>query len=590
MTRLPTDGGDSDTWGSVLNDYLTESAFHTALDGDVSSGATTFDVSVAPPGLIVGSVILIDAYTTEAEMKKVTGISSNTITVSATNYSHSSGDTVLVLRDMTVSPLMYGAAASSDNWGPLQRMVIEAQGLAVKCKHTGGLKGDGVFAVSNPICVGGASIWQDFGFSTHSTYAPTDSAGALVMVSARQWAFTATAADDTFTVAGGHGIGTYSETNNTKIVFNTPYGETLPGGLTAGKVYYIDTVPDSTTFTISATKGGSILDVTSDGAGYAWEEIDDLTRVYWDNVRFAVSVADVNGVRLSMQQPSYIRGIRIELSKDCTSRNYCLVVGGQIGYISDAEIDAHGANTTGISMGGTGITFTNLNVGGNHTANNYGIEVACAAGTITNLWTEGPAIGVKIVAECRTFAIDGTWLFTSNYTTPIAIQADTGTAQKTSYRVCPIKMGTGGWQILKDVDKSINLYAAGYTTDKTLVATDMQGTYMGHVQEGQNDSDSAYKPPTLSHRTMISKAADYSLRYIDKGVVMNSSGANRTITLPTAASWIGHEFVIHHVTGSSNTCTLDGSGSETIDGSSTITISSGSSKRIMSNGSNWVSV
>lgn len=563
------------------------------LAASAASGSTTITLPSIPPGLVAGSFVLIDAYTTEAELRSVSSVSGNTLTIAATKYAHAAGDALLMLHDCTVSPAMYGCTSmSADNWGPIQRMVLESGALGVKVKYVRALAGN-TWKVSGPVCVVSSSQWEDFGIATHSTYSPDDSAGALVMVANRQFAFTASASTNIITAPDGHGMtaGGYDDVNHVKVAFSAPYGETLPGGITAGKVYYIASVIDSTTFKVSDTSGGDVLDITSDGSGYAFEAIDQLSRVYWENVRFDVSVADVNGVRMSIQQPSYIRGIRVEMRSDATDRAYGLSVGGQIGYISDAEINAAADNVTAVSLWGSGITFTNLNISGNATSSCYGVEAACHAGTITNLWTESVGIGVKLTGENRGFAVDGIWLNANSSTSSIALQVDDASlARDSSYRVCPIYWGTSGYHILHDVFRGLDLYTAGYTTDKSLIATDTQGTYMGHVQEGRNNSDLGYKAPTLNHRVMVWKSADYALRYIDKGVIVNSSGGNRTITLPTAAGWFGHEFVIHHVTGSSNSCTLDGAGSETIDGSTTKTVASGSSFRIMSNGSNWVGV
>lgn len=589
MARLPTVGGDTGTWGTVLNEYLTESASLATLATSPSAGATTFDLAVVPGALRVGSIIAIDAYTTQCEIRSVGGIAGSTITVGALKFSHSSGDAVVVIDSLSgVSTDLFALAAdATDEWQPLQRAVIETTALAVPLAGRAALIGR-VFSVSQPICVPTSSIFRDIGMKTRTGYAPVDAAGALCMVSNRVWAFTAAASTNVFTVSGGHGMSSFSETNHTKIVFNAPYGETLPGGITSGKVYYIDTVPNGTTFTISATQGGAILDVTADGTGYGFESIEELARTYWDHVRFDLSVADVNGVRVSLQQPSHITDLRIEMDVNCTVRTYGLVVEGQLGAITNAEINPGGNNTTGVSMGGTGIAFANLNLVGNNTDTNYGLEVACWAGTITNLWTESCGIGVKIVGECRGFAIDGTWLVSSGAPNPIALQVDdAASAKASSYRVCPIKWGTGGQHVFSDVGRLIDLYGSGYATDPSKVATDFQGTYMGHVQEGQNSGSLGYLPPTLNHRSLVGVTTDYTARYIDSVVRVGTTGGARTVTLPTAVGWSGIDITVHHFAGS-NSLTIDPPGAQTIDGSSTYVVPLGVAVRCVSDGTNWV--
>jgi hypothetical protein len=71
---------------------------------------------------------------------------------------------------------------------------------------------------------------------------------------------TAIASADTIYAPGT----TYSV--NDAVVFFTGAESTLPGNITEGMVAYIRTAPGSGTYTLSATLGGGLLDLTSDGA------------------------------------------------------------------------------------------------------------------------------------------------------------------------------------------------------------------------------------------------------------------------------------------------------------------------------------
>lgn len=62
----------------------------------------------------------------------------------------------------------------------------------------------------------------------------------------------------------GHGLSV-----SDRVVFWTPAGCTLPTGITEGVAYFVKTVPDADTITISTTDGGSTLDITADGDGAA---------------------------------------------------------------------------------------------------------------------------------------------------------------------------------------------------------------------------------------------------------------------------------------------------------------------------------
>lgn len=58
----------------------------------------------------------------------------------------------------------------------------------------------------------------------------------------------------------GHGL-----VADTAVVFTTTGA--LPTGLTAGTTYYVKTVLDVDTFTVAATKGGTVIDTSSAGSG-----------------------------------------------------------------------------------------------------------------------------------------------------------------------------------------------------------------------------------------------------------------------------------------------------------------------------------
>jgi hypothetical protein len=68
---------------------------------------------------------------------------------------------------------------------------------------------------------------------------------------------------------------------------------------------------------------------------------------------------------------------------------------------------------------------------------------------------------------------------------------------------------------------------------------------------------------------IVSKGADYTLTASDRTVVVDASGAARTMTLPAAASHAGRIYTIKKTDSSANTVTIDGNASETIDGATT---------------------
>src|SRR5574343_830888 len=71
-------------------------------------------------------------------------------------------------------------------------------------------------------------------------------------------AITIDATTDVFTSASAHTLAV-----GDKVVFGTITSTT---GITAGTTYYVISVPTATTFTVSATSGGSILNMTTNGS------------------------------------------------------------------------------------------------------------------------------------------------------------------------------------------------------------------------------------------------------------------------------------------------------------------------------------
>jgi hypothetical protein len=87
---------------------------------------------------------------------------------------------------------------------------------------------------------------------------------------------------------------------------------------------------------------------------------------------------------------------------------------------------------------------------------------------------------------------------------------------------------------------------------------------------------------------VASKNADYTLTASDRTVLVDASGAARTMTLPAAASHLGRVYSIKKTDSSANTVTVDGNASETIDGALTKVLTAQYEVvTIQSDGANW---
>lgn len=94
--------------------------------------------------------------------------------------------------------------------------------------------------------------------------------------------------------------------------------------------------------------------------------------------------------------------------------------------------------------------------------------------------------------------------------------------------------------------------------------------------------------PRLS--AVATKSADYTLTLADRAVNVNSSGANRTMTLPPVASCVGYDFVICKSASANYVVTVDADGSEVFGngGATTLTLyGKGEVATFRSDGTQW---
>ena len=87
---------------------------------------------------------------------------------------------------------------------------------------------------------------------------------------------------------------------------------------------------------------------------------------------------------------------------------------------------------------------------------------------------------------------------------------------------------------------------------------------------------------------IAAKQQDYTLTATDHTVLVNCSGGNVTVTLPTAVGCAGRLYVIKRVDSSGNSVNIDAHGSEQIEGSTSLVgVASGGSLTLQSDNSGW---
>ena len=109
-----------------------------------------------------------------------------------------------------------------------------------------------VFDVPAGTTVAFVGLWSAASAGTFAGMAPNGGA--------TQFAFTAAVTGNLFTAPGS------SYSNGNTVVLFAGAGATLPGGFTAGTVYYVVSA-SGVTFSLSATLGGSAITVSAAGAG-----------------------------------------------------------------------------------------------------------------------------------------------------------------------------------------------------------------------------------------------------------------------------------------------------------------------------------
>lgn len=575
MSRLPTPGGDPNSWGTVLNDYLTKSAEAATLSGATSVGTTTFDLAVVPATLRAGSIIAVDAFTSQCELHQVNSVVGSTVTVASGTrlmFAHAAGDLVVVLPDRRVPAEMYALnTGTTDQWQQLQRLVLEA------CYWDTVVSMTPEVYVAQPILVDTDSRWERVRMRSHSSFAPVEEDGAMILVGNGSFFFNAVASTNVFTSTASDYTTTVSHglSNDITIVFNDPYAAGLPGGVTAGQIYYVKSTPTASTFTISATLGGSTLDVSSDGRGWSMNNPGDgLARVHWETTFITLTVADLNGMKMALAQPSWTRNTRIDMAVAAS------VEGGATGWILTGQQSYHDnveANTwdncIAMSITGTGHIVKGFNSVGNGTAGDTALVLAGDSLGIYGLWTEShDRASVEVADTCRGLLIEGPWII-AHQTGGIPCLLVTGS--QTSYEVGIMRHTAGTGLFVQDTS------ARDFEID---LATDV---FNGLMQPFGN----IY--PTLKQRSAATSitTTPYTLTSAVEYLSMQTSGGNKTVNLPPVTGTAGLTFTIDNAPDSgTNTITVTANGAELIDLSNTKVLDPYEAITILSNGLRWLIV
>lgn len=596
VTRLPRVGERS--WGPVLNAHLAGAAFNMSLDTDTLPTATSFDVDVAPPHLASGCLVAIDAGTVDCELRVVTRLSTNTVTVQpALERKHSSGAVVHVSVDSVVHPTMFGCKAdnSTDDWQGLQVMFYQASKLIAHTIYGPIINGGGrTYRITKPLTFSKHTM-VNTGFKAFTTFAPADENNAMMMsCSQNHQPFTATASDNTFAYAGSLVFPNLNEA----ILFNNMYGETLPGGLINGRVYYVKSRPDGQHITVSETVGGTEVELTSDGSGWAAGQIADLTKFWWKDIYISSAIADLNGLAFGSQQPADIYRLRVDMTVACSRATYGVaIVEAQIARLYNPEFVVNNAtNVVALAIGVpfirpladikvTGVHVQDANFDGSSAPGQTHILIG--GGAVCDdivlsgdTWLEGPGdAGIRLDRNVR--KVDLGNLYLAGSPTNGAVH-ETPTAGNASWRVGQIFNSGSNHVVVKTVDGV--LFKSNGSSDN--VAADSS-----NVVHGVRRVSSATSALQLDGRRYVSTSTDITAAWAYETVDVDASAAGRIMTLPSAVGVRTFKFTIRKKDSSGNAVTVATTSSQTINGSTTYSLASQYDYvTVESDGANWMIV
>lgn len=368
MSRLPTVGGDDGTWGTVLNAYLLDESRQTTLKTSTSAGASSFAAEDIPVALGSHFYALIDAYTVAAELRWVTGVAGSAVSLDQPLWrAHSAGAKILVWPWDDLPVTLWGAVGdgTTDDTAAIQA-AIDQCGIYGDAAAAGGafwVTGLGRnYRITRPVVQTDGARIKRIRINCAGFTGVADANNAAWMGSNHAWVeCTANASTNVFTITRGT---TSPGTVGCSLVFQDPLGAGLPGGVVAGKVYYViswtGTGVVGDTFQVSATSGGSSIDVTSNGGTIrAYQKIDGLGRPHMDDIYLSSgSISGLNGFLICPQQPVGISRLRAD-NFDTGLTIGALPTLPQQGEFSNIELIG---NNVGARIYGMGGNFYYLNI------------------------------------------------------------------------------------------------------------------------------------------------------------------------------------------------------------------------------------
>lgn len=537
-----------------------------SLASPIAVGDRTFTLTAAPLALFNNRAVgmVIDPGP-NAEYRGIASLTGATFTIPATAHAfrlaHAAGARVkwITAREQ-LTPFMFGAkedAGVTDDWRACQRCYLE----------TGTFYGSGgIYYIRQPFYHGFIRASQ-LNFRGDGSWTPTKQPGyQFIGKGARQFGdFTASAATNRITFTDGipSGFGV-----DKKIAFNNPYGETIPGGIVSGCIYRVETVgANYVTLKHLAVTGtpGTQVDITSDGAGFYYTNMDSLTHYFVTGYRFNIYTADLGGWSILPQQTSTIISGQFESFSEMTTPRTVIAFdvgytesGGQAGNFFDVSL-VPGGHMIGLAVGGTGYYFGGCTpiVG----VNGPYLVVVGQAHTFESVWLESLDDGAGIeFGASGADAIKFGNILHSNAVGTYAFEDKT--TEGASFTM----------EMIRWVNSSQKLFLR--TSGYNITGWDGSGSHHANIGDTRLTAGPIYgraggglwiarQPQYANVWRSGSEGATLTLSYQYEQYAVDTGTTPLTVTIPAPIGLMNSEFGIVRVAGSSS-YTLLGAGSAPI--------------------------
>jgi hypothetical protein len=551
-------------------DVISAAVMSWRLNASVSAGALAIDLGRNPPTGFASTIsyVAIGAGLPTCEVKAMTSVNGAVVTVSALRYAHAAGELVVWLPEAQVPVTYWGVKPSTaGETYKIQRAFFEAA--------TNGLTLDGMnkqwLSLEQPL------LWPTSGRLRNCNFIATGDFMTLpeVALPANQYmaysmqgtmvTFTASAATNVITCASNHNI----PSDGIPLVLQAQ-GQTFPGGLVEGRLYYAYN-RGATTLQVAESVGGPIVDITSDGAGTLFGEVNSLAKASCDWAYFhGNSVAGLNGAWLNLQQQSRLNDFRLQGFLDTAlrlkgqqSEFYDLeIIGGMIGVLlTDGVkfVDFYGGNIEGptecVVFDGCGsIGFFGMH--GEQSPTYYSFKGS----------------GGNSITLSR---IRGSF----NTAAGVGVKVNVTSAGLVDYTITnwDASGSNAGAKIIDDVNRN---YA--------IAVADLPGAAQGTYYLPALSQVQGLNAPVLGWRAVRSVTAAHTTVMADDLILASAAGAAFAVTLQTAVGIAGKEFTIKRTNSGANAVTVNTTSSQTIDGAtSVVLVAQDQSITVRSDGANW---